>query len=80
MKVLNEAIDVRVNTTAKRSMPVSFVWRGRSYNITQTTLPAVNKRRDGAWASYFVRNDQQKLFKISYDISKLRWYLNYVLD
>ncbi len=80
MLILNEPINVEMKMDNDQVSPAEFKWRGQSHHIVKSTLPSVNRTHSSASACYFVRNKEQKLFKITYDLKNFNWFLNYIFD
>ncbi len=69
---MNEKIDVSVNFSGQKVMPVFFRWRNKTYRIEKLNL--VHKERDGDDKIYYFNvSDKTNYFRLAFFTRDLSW-------
>ncbi|PIY95954.1 MAG: hypothetical protein COY66_05460 [Candidatus Kerfeldbacteria bacterium CG_4_10_14_0_8_um_filter_42_10] len=76
-KTLNETIKVTSSFFRDQVTPEKFEWNGKQYIVKNSKL--IHKARKGAGKMFFFDvQDDNNLFKLSFDTKSLEWELNQV--
>ena len=72
LEKVDEVIEVSVNFSPLKVMPIFFRWRGRTYRVEKLNL--VHKERDGNdKIYYFSVSDKVNYFRLAFFTRDLSW-------
>jgi len=72
LEKVNEAIEVTVNFSKQKVMPIQFIWRNKTYHVKKLNL--VHKERVGdEKIYYFSVSDDINYFRLAFFTHDLSW-------